>query len=496
MKLDEWLSTYPRAHRVHGECTEIEVTSVTADSREVTEGALFVAVDGPKRGTMDHIPDALERGAIVVVTDREMWLEPKATVIQVDDVRHALAHLAQWVHGAPGLRLVGITGTNGKTTTAWLIRAILQAAGRKTGLLGTIEYDLCGSIKPATHTTPDAMSLASLFAEMRKNGATDVVMEVSSHALAQQRVDELQFDAAVFTNLTQDHLDYHKTMWAYFSAKRRLFAQARQAVINIDDRRGQKLKEGFPTAIGFGIDQPGAIQPVWMKMETDGMRIGVATPVGQIEIVTSLVGRHNIYNILSAIGAAVALSIPASAIADGIASVTAVPGRLEAVNAGQDFTVYVDYAHTQAALARLLEAVAALSPKRTITVFGCGGDRDRGKRFSMGVAAAQGSDWIIVTSDNPRSEAPQAIIDEIVPGIESVGKQQDWSVPHHEVILDRRAAIARALSLARAGDAVMIAGKGHETVQIIGTERLPFDDRQVVRELLAERLEQSRAVAA
>ena len=496
MKLDEWLSQYPKTHRIHGDRTEIEVTAVVADSREATPGALFVAIAGLKDTAITHIPDALERGATVVVTDREMWLEPKATVVQVADVRHALAHLAQWVHNAPGLRLVGVTGTNGKTTTTWLIRAILQAAGRKPGLIGTIEYDLCGTLRPATHTTPDAMSLAALFTEMRKNGATDAVMEVSSHALAQQRVDALEFDASVFTNLTQDHLDYHKTMWDYFSAKRRLFAQSRQAVINVDDPWGRKLKEGIPTAIGFGIDRQDAIQPLWMKVDRSGMRIGVATPVGQIEISTSLTGRHNVYNLLSAIGAALALSIPVAAIVDGIASVKAVPGRFEAIDAGQDFSVYVDYAHTQDALARFLEAVAALSPKRIITVFGCGGDRDRGKRFSMGVAAAQASDWIIVTSDNPRSETPQAIIDEIIPGILAVGKQKEWSAPRHEIIPDRRAAIARAIEMAEAGDAVVIAGKGHETVQIIGTERLPFDDRQVAREALASRLGQPLSAAA
>ena len=496
MKLDEWLSRYPKTHRIHGERTEIEVTAVVADSREAIPGALFVAIAGATGTAITHIPDALERGATVVVTDREMWLEPKATVVQVADVRHALAHLAQWVHGAPGLRLVGVTGTNGKTTTTWLIRAILRAAGCKPALLGTIEYDLCGAIRPATHTTPDAMSLAAYFAEMRKNGATDVVMEVSSHALAQQRVDEMVFEVGVFTNLTQDHLDYHKTMWDYFSAKRRLFAQSRQAVVNIDDPWGRKLKEGIPTAIGFGIDRPDAIQPLWMKVDLSGMRIGVATPAGQIEISTNLTGRHNVYNILSAIGAAIALSIPPSAIVDGIASVKAVPGRLEAISAGQDFAVYVDYAHTEAALARLLEAVAALSPKRIVTVFGCGGDRDRGKRFSMGVAAAQGSDWIILTSDNPRSETPQAIIDEIVPGILAVGRQKEWPVPHHEIIPDRREAIARAVAMAEPGDAVLIAGKGHETVQVIGAERLPFDDRQVAREALAGRSGQPLSAVA
>ncbi len=486
MNLADWLIAYPTA-LVMGP-THLEITHLVADSRKVTPGALFVAIDGPKRKSIPHISEAVRAGATVVVTDHPVSLGGHATRIWVADARHALAHLAYFFLGVKIPRLIGVTGTNGKTTTAWLIRAILRAAGRKTGLLGTIEYDCGGAERQqATYTTPDPLTLASLFARMETEGVTDAVMEVSSHALAQQRVACLTFDVGIFTNLTQDHLDYHKTMWDYFCAKRKLFRQTRCAVVNVDDPWTPKIIEAAPQ-IGFGLERKRAIFATDVRTGSGGTRMTVITPIGPLAIASPLAGRHNVYNLLAAIGAGVALQIPGSAIVAGLGDVACVPGRMERIDLGQDFWVLVDYAHTPDALSHLLTTVASFSPKRILTVFGCGGDRDRGKRMSMGIASAQRSDWTILTSDNPRSEPPDAIIEEIVVGIQMIQTQQGWSAARHEIIPDRREAITKIIEMAQPGDAVVIAGKGHETVQIIGKDIRPFDDRAVAREALSARV--------
>jgi len=476
MKLTDWLNRYP-VRSVSGS-RDIAISRIADDSREVIPGTLFVARSRQEK----HIVEALHRGAVAVVTDTEMPLPVETTRIHVTDVQDALSHLAYFLHGPPDLRLIAVTGTNGKTTTTWIIRAMLQAAGRISGLIGTIEYDLVASRFRPTHTTPGPLCLAAHFKEMRRCGATDAVMEVSSHALDQGRVRGLRFHTAIFTNLTQDHLDYHPTMTAYFNAKQRLFAQSERTIVNIDDPWGQRIPSPDLT---FGITRPEAIvRPVHLLKDAMGLAMTVATPEGLLNVSSFLSGQHNAYNILAAIAAGIALGLPQSAIVEGVSRVVQVPGRMEQIGSAEDILVIVDYAHTEAALERLLETVASFSPNRILVVFGCGGDRDRAKRPLMGQAAARLSDWVILTSDNPRSEPPLSIIEDIRAGIDAMTSAK---MSGYEVIPDRRKAITHAIEKAEVGDIVVIAGKGHETVQVVGATPLPFDDRQVAREVLAAR---------
>jgi UDP-N-acetylmuramoyl-L-alanyl-D-glutamate--2,6-diaminopimelate ligase len=411
------------------------------------------------------------------------------TWIRVPDAREALFSLAATCFGRPAeqLRLVGVTGTNGKTTTTFLVQALLNESGRKSGLIGTIHYDLSGRTIPATETTPGILDLQTLFATMKAQGATYVVMEASSHSLDQRRTLGLSFDAAVFTNLTQDHLDYHQTMEAYFEAKKKLFAQTRGlCVINIDDPWGRILQSELKErALCYGIDRHDAIYPKSISMTLAGIQMLVETPLGEIPVSSALTGQYNVYNLLGAVGVGVATGLSKEAISAGLSSMRSVPGRFEKIDLGQDFLVIVDYAHTEDALARLLQSVCSLSLGHVITVIGCGGDRDRGKRPKMGNVASLYSRLSILTSDNPRSEAPLSIIREMEDGIAA---RPDRSV---EVIPDRSEAIARAIFSARSGDAVVIAGKGHETYQIIGKTRLPFDDRECARRALLKKLRKS-----
>jgi UDP-N-acetylmuramoyl-L-alanyl-D-glutamate--2,6-diaminopimelate ligase len=472
----------------------MEVGEIVSDSKNVSPGSLFVALRGTRQDGHRFISEAVGRGAVAVVLEEPLPGESQrkdssVTYIRVEDTRQALSHLASTFFENPmdRLRLIGITGTNGKTTTAFLVQSLLDHAGLKTGLLGTIMYHLGGRSVEARHTTPGSLELQRLFSEMRSSDVTHVAMEVSSHALEQGRVAACRFDAAVFTNLSQDHLDYHGTMEAYFASKQKLFDLTEGTrIINIDDPWGRTLKEGLSSRCwSFAIQEKADFYPEKIVSGVDGIQMAVQTPVGEIKITSSLVGKYNIYNLIAAVAVGVAVGLSKESIASGIAAMKGVPGRFEKIDLGQEFLVIVDYAHTPDALARLLKAVAAISSERIITVFGCGGDRDRGKRAQMGEISARLSDKTIITSDNPRTESPSGIIQEIEAGILTL---QSGPPGDYEIIPDRKEAIARSIGLAKPGDVVVIAGKGHEDYQIIGQQRLSFDDREVARDLLAKRI--------
>jgi len=470
------------------------VSGLAYDSRKVAPGDLFVAIPGLKQDGRRFVDDALARGAAAVVLEGADALEGRPTGrVLVPSSRAALARLADAYFGHPSASLivVGITGTNGKTTTSYMVDALLRARGLETGLIGTVEYRIGAERVAAGQTTPEALELQGLMRRMLDAGVAALAMEVSSHALALSRIDGTEFDVAVFTNLTQDHLDFHVTMEAYGQAKRRLFElvaagakPARSAVVNADDPAGLSMVAGLPLrTVTYAIRGRADVRPARWSSGGEGIRMSVRTPVGHVEIASSLVGEHNVMNLLAATGVGVALGMAPTDIAVALATVTSVPGRFERVEAGQPFLLVVDYAHTPDALERTLETARKLvgSGGRLGVVFGCGGDRDRGKRPLMGAIGARLCDRVWITSDNPRSEQPEAIITEIVAGIPG-----GLAVDRHETISDRKAAIRSALAWARAGDVVVIAGKGHETYQIVGTDVLPFDDRAIARAVLRE----------
>jgi UDP-N-acetylmuramoyl-L-alanyl-D-glutamate--2,6-diaminopimelate ligase len=467
------------------------VRAVTADSRRVRPGDCFVAVPGFKQDARRFVPDAVGRGANLVVTEGEAVPGLSVAQVLVPSARRALARLADAFYGHPSaaLTVVGITGTNGKTTTSYLVDALLRARGLRTGILGTIQYVLGDEARPAGQTTPEALDIQAMLAEMRERGIAGVAMEVSSHALALARVDGIEFDVAVFTNLTQDHLDFHGTLDEYRRAKRRLFEHlatspkgGRTAVVNADDPAGLEMVRGLqPPVLTFGLSAAAAVRAVEHVSALDGIRMRVRTPKGELSLRSPLIGEHNVMNLLGAIATGLALGLAPDAIAAALAPVSAVPGRFEQVRAGQPFLVVVDYAHTPDALERVLETARKITPGRLGVVFGCGGDRDRGKRPIMGGIAARLADRLWATSDNPRSERPEAILDEVAAGVSRVPGAPDRCVREP----DRRRAIAGALGWAQPGDTVVIAGKGHETYQIVGADVLPFDDRAVAREILA-----------
>ena len=468
------------------------VARITADSRRVEMGDCFVAVPGLKQDARRFVPEAVRRGATIVVTEGSPLEVPICQVL-VPSARVALARLAAAHHRHPSraLTVVGITGTNGKTTTSYLVEALLRARGDETGVIGTVNYVIRGVELPASQTTPEALELQELLARMRDEGVRGVAMEVSSHALAMARADQIDFDVAVFTNLTQDHLDFHGTFDEYRRAKRRLFElltgsskPACAAVINADDPSGSAMVEGLDLRVlTFGLGERAQVRALDWTSALDGIRMEVATPRGSLALRSPLIGEHNVMNLLGAVATGLALGLPGTTIATALARVDAVAGRFEQMRAGQPFLVVVDYAHTPDALERVLTTARKLTPGRLAVVFGCGGDRDRGKRPIMGEIAARLADRVWVTSDNPRSERPAAIIDEILVGVRRVGHEADAL----EALPDRAAAIRSALAWARAGDTVVIAGKGHETYQIIGSEVLPFDDRAVARAALGGR---------
>src|SRR5215510_9514816 len=450
------------------------VRGLTADSRRVEAGDCFVAVPGFKQDARRFVPDAVARGARLVVTEGDALGGLNVAQVLVPSARRALARLAGAFYGHPStaLTLVGITGTNGKTTTSYLVDALLRAQGLSTGIIGTIQYVVGAQTRPANQTPPEALEIEAMLAEMRAAGVGGVAMEVSSHALALSRVDELQFDVAVFTNLTQDHLDFHGTLEEYRGAKRKLFEllaaspkPRRTAVVNADDPSGPEMVRGLDLPVlAFGLGAGATVRAIEHVSGLDGIRMTVETPRGRLTLASPLIGEHNVMNLLGAIGAGLALGLEPAAIAGALAPVTTVPGRFEQVQAGQPFLVVVDYAHTPDALERVLATARKITPGRLAVVFGCGGDRDRTKRPIMGEIAARLTDRAWVTSDNPRSESPQAILDEIVTGLRRVAGAEQRYVTE----VDRRLAIDGALGWARPGDTVVIAGKGHETYQMVG----------------------------
>ncbi|BDG10310.1 UDP-N-acetylmuramoyl-L-alanyl-D-glutamate--2,6-diaminopimelate ligase [Anaeromyxobacter paludicola] len=489
--------------RPAGPASDPDVTLVTGDSRRVRPGALFVAVPGTREDGAAYAAAAARAGAVAVLAERPVACGPAALLL-VPDAHRALALAAAAFHGRPGdaLALAGVTGTKGKTTVTWLVEACARAAGVPLGVVGTVSFRYGEVSRPATHTTPSPEALQAFLAEMRDAGVRAACLEVSSHALAQERVAGLSFRAAGFTNLTRDHLDFHAGFEDYFQAKRRLFfpdpaargglAEDGLAVVNAGDDHGARLAAELAQAgrrvWRYGV--PGAeLRAEGATFSLAGIRARLETPAGAGDLASPLVGSHNVENLLCAAGLALGLGLPLGAVLAGLSASPGAPGRLERISA-RGVSVFVDYAHTDDALTRTLEALRALRPRRLVALFGCGGDRDRGKRPLMGRAAALGADLVVVTSDNPRTEDPAAIIGEILPGVEATG------LPRLEpalalaggrgylVVPDRREAIDLAIRAAREGDAVLLAGKGHEDYQIVGTEKRHLDDREEARRAL------------
>jgi UDP-N-acetylmuramoyl-L-alanyl-D-glutamate--2,6-diaminopimelate ligase len=511
MRFEELLS---RAEVVRRAGLDPQIGAIEYDSRRVRPGSLFLAMQGETTDGNRYIGKAIAQGAAAVVTDSaaafadtaKRYADVGVAEVPAGGGRRAMAAIAANFFGQPEtqIMLTGVTGTNGKTTTAFLLDAMLNSAGRKTVLVGTIENHVAGAVRPAPHTTPESRDLLGLLREGVDGGATEAVMEVSSHALAQGRVYGLPYDVAIFTNLTQDHLDYHGTMENYFAAKRALFdgelgAPPRVAVINIDDLYGVKLA-GIAQQAGAQVESyglsAGDFRAEDARMGASGMSFRLVAPMGGVEVRTRLTGKVNLYNLLAAAGAASARGLSLDQIAEGAASLAYVPGRFQTVDAGQPFTVVVDYAHTDDALRNLTalarEFVGHPSTQqrragdpgmagngRVITLFGCGGDRDRAKRPKMGRAAGEGSDFVVLTSDNPRSEDPDAILQDALPGLIATGTK-------FAVEADRARAIRLAVETARPGDIVLIAGKGHEKEQVLRNGAIPFDDAEVAAAAIRE----------
>ena len=482
------------ADPAQGETAIADVTGIAYDSRDVVPGHVFVALKGLQTDGSLFVRQAVERGAAAVVaehTDASL----SVPMVQVKDSRSALAVLASEFYGHPSekMRVIGITGTNGKTTTAYLVASIFQAAGVRCGVLGTVAYRIGDEVRESIHTTPEAPDVQRMLREMLDRGCGACAMEVSSHALSLRRVDAMTFSAGVFTNLTRDHLDFHGDMDTYFRAKRRLFEELPDdapSLINLDDPRGTAVVEISSRPVTYAVGHPADIMPGPLSFTLDGLTFDIRTPRGTLQARSKLVGRPNVYNILAAVSAAVALDLPFDAIEKGIQALDAVPGRFEVVsNPGDDVMVVVDYAHTDDALRNLLETARPLARGRLITVFGCGGERDRTKRPLMGAVAGRLSDVIVITSDNPRREDPARIIDEVQRGI-----TPDTQRPGSELfaIPDRSAAVVKAIEMAMPGDLVLLAGKGHEKYQVVGEKSLPFDDAATAREVLARRRSKSR----
>ncbi len=474
------------------EKSDIPVTHVTEDSRRVVPGTVFFAVRGEHRDGHDFAMQAVESGAMAVVGDRDTIPEGlTAPYVRTLSVRAGLGRAAHALEGDPSraLVVVGITGTNGKSSSAVLLRHVLETAGFTAACFGTLGYAIGKETQSALHTTPFAEDLAALFRKTRDTGHSHVVMEVSSHALEQDRVAGIDFDVACFTNLTQDHLDYHADMDAYRRAKLKLFEQleppGRFAVVNLDDPNGRHFIDATRVpCITYG--EQCDVRAETIDCGIKRTRFTAQTPWGTIPVEMGLLGRHNVANALGVIAAAGGLGVPLAIIEAAMKASPIVPGRFEHVDAGQPFQVIVDYAHTEDGLRNVLQAAQAICAGRVLAVFGCGGDRDKGKRPKMAIAAAELADYAYITSDNPRTEDPERILSDIESGMRQAGKRLH---DDYEMIPDRAEAIAQAIGAARAGDVVLIAGKGHEDYQILGTERIHFDDREVARDVLQKRIE-------
>ena len=503
MKLD-LLIKETELHAVSGP-TEWEVRGITVDSRQVRPGYVFVAIPGAQRDGWEYVEDALARGAWAVVSEREGKTRKRAggngeaggangsarpsqvTFVCVANARRAAAELASAFYGYPSERLqvAGVTGTNGKTTIAHMMRDGLRKAGREPGMLGTVTYEIGARAIPAGRTTPEACELQSMLAQMLSAGCRSAVMEVSSHSLMQDRTVGIDFDVAVFTNLTRDHLDYHETLENYFEAKSRLFRglghgrKKASAVVNVDDPWGRRLAvlPGLAAdVLTYGMSQEAEVRAERIQLLAGGSSFAAATPWGRAEVRLRLLGRYNVSNALAAIGGCCRLGVSLDTAVAALAEMVSVPGRLEMIETGRGFPLFVDYAHTDDALQNVLGTLRELTAQRLIVVFGCGGNRDRTKRPIMGRVAARLADYAILTSDNPRKEDPAAILQEVRAGFEAAA--------NFEIIEDRRQAIRRAIEMGKAGDVILIAGKGHETYQEFANTTIPFDDRQVAREIL------------
>ena len=464
-----------------------DIEGIAYDSRQVKKNFLFVALRGQHDDGTRFIDDALRRGAVAVVSEQDQWPRRDIAHIHVEDARLALAEIACAFYDRPSdrIELIGITGTNGKTTTSFMCREILRAAGRHPGLIGTVRYELGERIIPASRTTPEAPDIQFMLDTMVRSGCRSAVMEVSSHALDQKRVYGTDFDVGVFTNLTRDHLDYHGTMPRYFSAKTQLFRSLGQlnkratAVINLDDPWGQQLAAingSHATLATYGLHPSADFRAEEIELAGEGTRFLLRAPWGSEDIELPLMGRYNVSNALAAIAACHALGVDRRFLAPALAHLSPVPGRLERIPNPHGILAFVDYAHTDDALTNVLTTLREVRKRRLIVVFGCGGDRDRSKRPLMGAVATALADQVIVTSDNPRSEDPAAIIAEIMAGV--------GHAPHVQAVVDREQAIARAAALAQPGDLLLVAGKGHENYQEIGKTVAPFDDREVLHRYL------------
>ncbi|HKN86931.1 MAG TPA: UDP-N-acetylmuramoyl-L-alanyl-D-glutamate--2,6-diaminopimelate ligase [Nitrospiraceae bacterium] len=498
MTLDDLIAPLEKQGEVTQQRGEghIHITSLADDSRQITPGTLFVAVKGERADGHAYVHQAVAAGAAaLVVQDAAVVRDQPVPTIAVRDSRRALGLLAARLLNDPSmhLRMIGVTGTNGKTTTTYLVKALLESAKRHVGLIGTVSYEIGSERIDASHTTPGAVELQQLLARMVEAGMDAVAMEVSSHALAMERTSGCEYDTAVFTNLTQDHLDYHRTMEEYFKSKLRLFtgltttgkkSGRKRAIVNADDPWASRITQACPVPVWtYSIREASDIRAHDVRLSVNGTTFRAVTPNGDCQIDSLLIGEHNVSNALAAIGVGLNEGLSLDIIREGIRAVRNVPGRFERVEAGQDFTIVVDYAHTEDALVRLLTAAHALKTGRIITVFGCGGDRDRGKRPKMGRAATKHSDVVILTSDNPRTEDPMAILQEVEAGVRDA---LEAGRVRYEMIPDRRTAIETAVREAKRGDMVLIAGKGHEDYQIIGKQKFHFDDREVAREAVGK----------
>ena len=511
MRLEEFLML-AEVEEVKGDRNQ-EVSGLSYDSRKVGAGQVFFAIPGEKTDGHDFVAEAIRRGAATIVCARKTAEAEGVAFVRVKDVRRVMGQWSAHFYQRPSqkLKLVGVTGTNGKTTVTYLIESMLRAAGIEPGVIGTINYRYCGDEAPAHHTTPESLDLQELMDKMLGAGVKAVTMEVSSHALVQERVRGLDFDIGVFTNLSRDHLDYHRDMDDYFLAKSRLFTDYlkvsakgnKAAVIYAADPRGRdliaKLGSENLDIWSYGESRQWDIHPVNVARDVAGLRGQIRAKNRTIEFTSPLIGAANLQNIMAATGVGLALGLDTDAVARGIGQLRAVPGRLEKVANDLGITILVDYAHTPDALEKVLGAVRRVAQGRVITVFGCGGDRDRGKRPLMGEIAARLSDVVIVTSDNPRTEDPLVIVNEVEAGVRKTGLKK-FRVSKRETLdsgpetergyrveADRRAAIRIALDAAQPGDSVLIAGKGHEDYQILGTKKIHFDDREVAREELERR---------
>ncbi len=491
MQLKDVLEGVQLTSKAANDVLDLPVSGLAYDSRKVSEGFLFFAFSGAKVDGAQFAQAAVSKGAAAVVSDRPKPSGFTSPWVQVAHGRQALALAARNFYNKPDERiaLIGVTGTNGKTTSTTLIDAMLRAAGKTTALIGTIEYRLGGRILPAVNTTPESLDLFRMFHELQEAGGTHAVLEASSHALDLGRIYAMRFHTAAFTNLTRDHLDYHETMEAYFAAKQLLFqprcaSAPRFAVINMDDDWGRRVVPAAESEVfWYGIDQNPplsrgkVVRASNIHSSFKGLRFDVDVNGRKFSLKSPLVGRINVYNILLACSVALAQNLTAEQIQKGLTAMERVPGRFERVEEGQAFMVVVDYAHTDDALRNVITAARGLKPKRIITVFGCGGDRDRAKRPLMGMAAAETSDFVILTSDNPRSEDPLAIINDAMVGL------RRFDTPYIAEP-DREKAIRKAIQEAKPGDIVILAGKGHETYQILKDGPIPFDDREVARRIL------------